>query len=223
MRALLVRAIVFPAGSALIFVVFAAFEVHSDRNQIFSALFGWLLGAVLCAFSPFLMGNRFANPHVLRANYSDYCLAGIGGREMLEGLAAPHLAGSYLFTRVYLVTSLILFSLLWVDPPPGEIIPFFVFSVISSIVNLRAGGRFALALWARNAGSAVRALMIFAFVFSSPVTLFTILFPLIPLVFDNTSDLYYLYALEVVTLIPRLYFARRTWIGAIARLDGNES
>ncbi len=64
--------------------------------------------------------------------------------------------------------------------------------------------------------------MIFAFVFSSPVTLFTILFPLIPLVFDNLSDLYYLYAFEIVTLIPRLYFARRTWIGAIARLDGNE-
>lgn len=187
--------------------------------------FAWYLGIIVCNIMPFRLENRFSNPALLRANLHDYRLAGIAGRDMLKGMAAPQLAGRRLFVITYITTcvTLAMACLNYFCRHPGgpyipELLMVTLIGAITSgaaIFNLLVGSRYALAQWALCPSKIMRRLKTAGFLFSCPVTLCTFC-PLLLVAFILWVPL------ECATLIGRSIHAENTWSRAKTALDGND-
>ncbi|MEN6626387.1 MAG: hypothetical protein ABFD69_09190 [Candidatus Sumerlaeia bacterium] len=183
----------------------------------------FFLGAIYCIALPFMLENRFSNARVLQANCHDYRLAGMSGREMLNGLAGPQLAGIKLFAKVYVG---VVFSIGAVSTAvqPDFLRGMLTFSMllIPFLLDLIAGSYFHLTLWTKYPSKPQRLLMTAVFVFSSPVTLLTATLPLsVPIIAMVPFMFGIFIVLELLSLAVRAAVIGSAWSAAKERLDGN--
>lgn len=191
-------------------------DLHLDRYAHALFAISWIGGFVICTILPFRREKKFGNARMLQANYHDYRLALLTGSEILEGLAAPQLAGIKLFTIVYLFT-FVPVACMWItlnsDYP--LVLVAAVIYVGASIFNLHVSSRFNIAHWALSPKLATRTIKTAGMVFSCPITLSTICPPLV------------IVAITLLPLIFASYAVRLTkmteaWSKARSILDGNE-
>lgn len=195
--------------------------------QLFSSLLmtGFLLGALFCILIPFRLENRFSNARILQANCHDYRLAGFSGREMMTGLAAPQIRGMWLFSRVYLGMMVFLAGGLVIFAPKKSGASGLVFLVAGLMLplmfNLIAGVFFHLTLWSRYPVRAQRLLALSAFIFSSPVTVGMIAFPITIFLLINVPMIVGIFIiLEFFSVAVRAAIVGSAWSEARERLDG---
>lgn len=186
------------------------------RRHVFMA--GWWVGAMFCAAAPFRLEHPLANGHILRSNYHDYFMAGFGGAQILEGMAAPQLAGINIFAFVYPAAMVVLLLAL---QPIGNLTPFLLsfFILAPTLFNLFEVSRFSIALWPRKLRPEVKAFLLALMVFSSPTTVYIGALPiLLPLGFVGRSFVA-LIPLELISIVVRFIVIDNVWDYALDRLE----
>lgn len=208
-----------------IFYLFSIAGLYAITSRLFPLsipvitrfVIAWLTGVLHCTLLPLMLENRYGNTRLLRTNYHDYRLAGISGREMLKGLAAPQLAGIQLFAWVYAIT-LGLLGFLGICNIADQMAGYIVmgaFSFAASVYNLLVGAHYYLAQWAICANKPTRILKTLALMFTCPITLCTFCPPLVFL-----FPIWFF--LQIISILRRSMYAEGVWNRAQALLDGND-
>lgn len=230
LRSLLTCTLLYVGLLAMVATIFTVISLKT-QGRVDDALpgiltyFSFFVGAWFCAVAPFQVENRFSNARQLLANQHDYRLAGMTGRGMLRGIAAPQLAGAKLFAVVHLVivSGFLAYVSENVNNVPRRlamiVIGIPVVILIASVFDVFVGTRFNLAQW-RYPGRGFRSLKTACFVFSSPFTVMVccpFLFR-----FSSQSTIETLLFVEIALLVIRWRWAAAEWRRAERWLDGDE-
>lgn len=188
---------------------------HSFYMFFWLLIASWAFGFFFCLILPFRVENRFSNARVLHANLHDYRLAGLSGVEILNGLAAPQLAAARLFIKIYaavLVVELLACSAFFINAV------FFSLPLVlswgASYFNLVQGTRLNVALWATTPSRSARILKIGTLIFTCPITLCTLVPPII-------LAAVFLFPITVASFPVRAVKVEDVWNAARENLDGN--
>lgn len=200
---------------ALSVPIFQYTNILDEDEKSLGVLFcAWLFGIIGCNFMPFLLEKSFGNASILQANFHDYRLAGISGRDMLTGLAAPQLAGIKIFVATYGLSFFVLW--LWIGWGSDKAIFAGIVGAIptaAAIYNLLAGSHYSLAQWAICPKKANRVLKTAGFIFACPITLCTFC-PILIVGFLLWVPL------QFASYVMRNVYFENAWDRAQALLDG---
>lgn len=225
LRAWLGDVVLFGAVIALIqgiaiAIAFAYSREFPPETFVIPFSLGILFGAMFCFVAPLRLDTRFSSAHVLRANVHDYYLAGVSGRGILAGLAAPQIAGFKLFGWVYGIVMFAYIIAVAIQVKMRTDQFFFVSTIVlASIYELVAGSYYGLSLWTKHSGRGIRALKVFVFLMTSPILLFIVTSPFV-VYRGNDATIGAVY-LEYIAMMFRGTFVRHAWESAIERLDRN--
>lgn len=191
------------------------------------ALFAFITSVIVFPTLLFTGAMRLHPPRVLRRNWIDYRIVGLGGREMLWGMAGPSLTGAFILAASHFVLLcfshmllIIQFEIDWLaDNTWG--MPLLAFSLSSSLV---VGSVIDVSLWALTGRWYPRMIAVVLVLVLSPLLmmLFSVLSLRWPWTFSGFSPYVIVTAFAELLLAPaKLLFAAWLWRRACASLEGD--
>lgn len=232
MRSFLARTLIF-LGVLVVGVIISGFIIatsprHFRVDGLGSTFFCLVMGIgfLFCLATPFQMENRFSGGRALRANFHDYHLAGVSGRDILMGMAGPQIAGILLFAIIYgvaVVATFLIACQLERSGPGRELFIAFTLIVLIAESSLIVGGLYAIAQWTRYSEKSLRLFKTGSFMLFNPFLITSAACVIVPKyrLFPYYNSTLIIYMIAATSLAIWVMVAAKAWRAAIRRLQSS--